>query len=153
MGKKIFFIIAVVVVLVNTVAFAGVQWFSLHEGMEKAGAEKKPLIVDFYYGKGCARCEFLETQVYGNTVIAQKIMKDFIPVRIDLTHKLSEEERKLGEKYEYKNDCLLLFLDCNGDIISTPQGKKLCFADKVEPQWFLNYMDMITSSYKTKQRY
>lgn len=120
-----------------------VKWLSLEEGMAKARAEKKPMIVDFFFGKGCPRCEVLQKEVYDNPAIARKIMDDFIPIRIDLTRKLNAEEERLGNQYDYKNDCLLLFLDYNGVVIKDPSGKKFCFADNIDPEWFVKYLEMV----------
>ena len=119
-----------------------VKWRSLKDGMEMAKAEKKPVVLDFFYGKGCPRCEFLEKEVYSNPMIAKKINEDFVPIRIDLLQKLSPEERSLGEKYKFKNDCLLIFLDVQGDLVRGPGGKSLCFIDKVDPEEFIKYLDM-----------
>jgi len=124
-------------------ATAEIKWFHLKEGMEKAKAEKKPMIVDFFFGKGCPRCEALQKGVYDNPIIAKKIMDDFVPIRVDLTRKLSPEEEKLGNQYDFKNDCLLLFLDSQGTLIKDPLGKKLCFTENVEPDWFIKYLEMI----------
>jgi len=120
-----------------------VKWYSLKEGTAKARAEKKPVIVDFFYGKGCPRCEFLQKEVYGNPAIAKKIMDDFVPIMVDLTKPLSADEEKLGEKYEYKKDCLLIFLDTENNLIKDSKGRKLCFVDKVDPEEFIGYLDMI----------
>jgi thiol-disulfide isomerase/thioredoxin len=127
-------------------ADSGVKWYTLTEGQLKSKAEGKPVIVDFFFGKGCPRCEFLEKEVYSNPSIARKIMEDFIPIRIDLTRKLSEEEQKLGDKYEFKNDCLLIFLDRSGDLMKEASGKRLCFIDKVDPDEFLRYLDTVKSA-------
>lgn len=131
-------------------AAEGISWFSLKEGSEKAGAEKKPLIVDFFYGKGCPRCEIIQKNVYDDPTIAKKIMADFVPVRIDLTKQLTPEEEALGTKYEYKMDCLLLFMDHKGEVIEDPSGKRLCFVENIEPDWFVSYLDMIRNTYRKK---
>ncbi len=122
--------------------FAGdlVNWYTLQDGMTKAEAEKKPVVLDFFYGKGCPRCEFLEKEIYNDQVIAKKINEDFVPIRIDLNKKLSAEEQSLGEKYNFKNDCLLIFLDAKGELVKE-SGKRLCFIDKVDPQDFIKYLD------------
>ncbi|MGD1074893.1 MAG: thioredoxin family protein, partial [Thermodesulfovibrionales bacterium] len=126
------------------VASDGVKWLSLKEGMEKAKIEKKPMIVDFFFGKGCPRCEKLQANVYENPSIARKIMDDFVPIMVDLTKKkLTKEEEALGNKYDFKNDCLLLFLDPEGNIVKDPGGKRLCFVDYVEPNVFIQYLDMV----------
>ncbi len=151
MNKRIYVFLAVIAVLVissQTFGAAGVKWLSLQEGMEKAKTEKKPMIVDFFFGKGCPRCEKLEEGVYKNPAIAKKIMDDFIPIRVDLTKKLTAEEEKLGNQYDYKNDCLLLFLGPGGTIIKDPSGKRLCFVDNVEPDVFIKYLDTVKKQQK-----
>jgi thioredoxin-related protein len=147
--KKINVFVIILILSTASFAFASdeIKWFSLNAGMEKAKAEKKPMIVDFYFGKGCPRCEALQKNVYDNPTIAKKIMDDFIPIKIDLTKKLSDEEKKLGNQYDYKNDCLLLFLDDKANIIKDPGGKRLCFVNTVNPEWFVKYLDMIKASY------
>jgi thioredoxin-related protein len=142
--KKTIFVVFVVVLFLSSSVFAGdlVNWYALQDGMTKAKAEKKPVVLDFFYGKGCPRCEFLEREVYSNPEIAKKIMDDFVPIRIDLNKKLSPEEQSLGEKYNFKNDCLLIFLDARGDMVKGTGGKKLCFIDKVDPEEFVKYLDM-----------
>jgi thioredoxin-related protein len=147
--KKINVLVIILTLSAASFAFASdeIKWFSLNAGMEKAKAEKKPMIVDFYFGKGCPRCEALQKGVYDNPMIAKKIMDDFIPIKIDLTKKLSDEEKKLGNQYDYKNDCLLLFLDDKANIIKDPGGKRLCFVNTVDPEWFVKYLDTIKASY------
>ncbi len=144
--KRLGALVFIGIVVLSAYAFGAgeINWLPLKEGMEKAKAEKKPMIVDFFFGKGCPRCEALQKGVYDNPAIAKKIMDDFVPIRVDLTKKkLSPEEEKLGNQYDFKNDCMLLFLDSGGNIIKDPSGKKLCFTENVEPEWFVKYLDMI----------
>jgi len=143
---NVFVILLTLTVISIAAASDEIKWFSLNAGMEKAKAEKKPMIVDFYFGKGCPRCEALQKGVYDNPTIAKKIMDDFIPIRVDLTKPLTDEEKKLGNKYDYKNDCLLLFLDDKANIIKDPSGKSLCFVSSVDAEWFVKYLDMIKAS-------
>jgi len=149
MNKKVVMFAALICLLIVAMpAMADIQWYPLAEGMKKAASEQKPVIIDFFYGKGCPRCEFLQKQVYDNPAIAKKISDNFVPVRIDLTKKLTAEETALGNQYDFKNDCLLLFLDHSGKIIKGPSGKKLCFADSIEPEQFMQYLDMVRERYK-----
>ncbi len=145
-------ILPLVLVSLASLAFASgeLKWFSLKDGMEKAKIEKKPMIVDFFFGKGCPRCEALQKYVYDDPSIAKKMMDDFIPIRIDLTKKLTAEEEKLGNQYDFKNDCLLLFLDQDGNIVKGPGGKRLCFIDKIEPDVFNSYLDSVKATIKIK---
>jgi thioredoxin-related protein len=129
-------------------ALAEIQWQPLAEGLKKASSEQKPIIIDFFYGKGCPRCENLEKNVYSNPEIAKKISADFVAVRVDLSKKLSPEETDLGNQYDFKNDCLLIFLDRNGKLVKDPGGKKLCFVDYIEPEQFVKYLDMVKEKLK-----
>ncbi|MFN3479260.1 MAG: thioredoxin family protein [Thermodesulfovibrionales bacterium] len=124
--------------------YAGlIKWLSLKDGKERARLEKKPMIIDFAVAEGCPRCEAMQRNVYSRKEIADRINKEFIPVRIDLAKELSAEERKLGEEYDFKNDCLLLFLDPDGRILKDPSGKRLCFMDAIDTEVFLRYLDYI----------
>ncbi len=125
-----------------------VKWNSLKDGVAKAKAEKKPMIVDFFYGKGCPRCELLEKNVYSNPEIVRKINAEFVPVFVDLTKPLSEEEEELGKKYDYKRDCLMLFLDYDMDVLKDPSGRKMCFTDNIEADVFNSYLDMMKARMK-----
>ena len=150
--KKVLLLAAVFIFVACSYSYSadGVQWFSLKEGFAKAKLEKKPCIVDFFFGKGCPRCEKLQKYVYDDPIIAKKIMDDFVPIRIDLTKPLTAEEDALGKKFDYKMDCLLLFLDYNGEVISDSKGKRLCFVDNVDPEWFVSYLDTIKKKYEHK---
>ncbi|MCL4455931.1 MAG: thioredoxin family protein [Nitrospirae bacterium] len=149
-------IIAVLFIYADVFAASEIKWLTLKEGTEKAKIEKKPMIVDFFYGKGCPRCDLLQRIAYDNPAIAKKLMNDFIPVRVDLTRTLTKEEERLGNQYDFKDECLLLFLDHNGNIIKDPVGKKFCLIDAKEPQWlshleaewFAKYLDAVLSNYK-----
>lgn len=125
-----------------------VKWVTLKEGIIKARTEKKPMIVDFYYGKGCPRCEKLEKGIYSDPKIAKKINDDFVPILIDLSKPLSKEEDDLGGKYDFKNDCLMLFLDPEMNIIRDPSEKKMCFSDHIEPAIFIGYLNMVIERMK-----
>jgi len=122
-----------------------VKWLHLKEGIEKARIEKKPMLVDFAVPKGCPRCDFLQKNVYSKDEIVRKINSDFVPIFIDLSGKLTPEESALGEKYDFKNDCLLLFLNYNGKVIKDPEAGQMCFADKIEPDVFIKYLDSVKS--------
>lgn len=123
-----------------------INWYSFKEGKERAMIEKKPMLVDFAVAEGCPRCEAMQKNIYSKREIAEKINRDFIPVLIDLTKELTEDEKRLGEEYDFKSDCLLLFLDHEGRVIKDPSGKRLCFIDAVEPSVFIKYLDMIKSA-------
>ncbi len=128
-----------------------VNWHTLEEGGKIALAEKRPLVVDFGVPERCPRCEFLENNVYNRKEITDKLNSDFVPIWIDLSKELTPEEKALGEKFDYQNECLLLFLDHKGNIIKDPEGKKMCFVDSIPPQVFIDYLDYVKEKYTTVQ--
>lgn len=144
--KKIIMVMAVLVLSSVAHGADGVPWLTLKAGYEKAKLEKKPLLVDYFYGTGCLRCENLVKEEYENPEIIKKITTDFIPVRVDLTKELSPEEEQLGEKYDYKKDCLLLFLDADGNILKDDTGKHLSCATMIDPEMFIQYLDKVKMS-------
>ncbi|MHB8882460.1 MAG: thioredoxin family protein [Thermodesulfovibrionales bacterium] len=148
--KRIIILLAVIVSAFASIAYAdnGITWVSLKDGMERSKTENKAMIIDFFFGPECPRCASLQKEVYDNPVIARKIMADFIPIRIDLTKKMTRDEEALGDKYEFKNDCLLLFMNYEGTLIKDQKGKKLCFIDKVDPEEFVSYLDHIKKTYE-----
>lgn len=152
MKKLLLVLLSFIMIGAFTHSFAsdGIQWYSLKDGMEKAKKEKKPSIVDFWFGVECPRCKRMQENIYSDPMITKKIMADFIPIKIDLSKTLTEEEDALGKKFDYKMDCLLLFLDHNGEVLSDPYGKRLCFVDSVDPEWFVSYLDMIKKKYDQK---
>ena len=149
--KRIALLAILFAFVLSTSAFAiggDVKWFTLKDGTAKAKDEKKPVMVDFFFGAGCPRCEKLEKFIYSDPKISKKINDDFIPIFIDLTKQMSKEEEALGNKFDYKNDCLMLFLDYDMNILKDPSGKKMCFVDHIDPDIFIGYLDMMKAQMK-----
>jgi len=125
-----------------------ITWYKLSEGKELAKEQKKPMMVDFYYSGECPRCRLMD-EAYANPEIARKLNADFIPIRIELSSAISKEEDELGQKYGYGHDCLLVFLDSNGDVIEEA-GERLCFVQPVDEKWFLEHLDLVKEKNREK---
>lgn len=119
-----------------------IRWFKLYEGRKKARAERKPMVVDFGMPYKCHRCMTMEMNIYGNPLIIVKMNRDFVPVKIDLSEELDFQEMGLGEKYDFKQDCLLLFLDYRGKVVKDAGGQRLCFTEAITPELFLEYLEI-----------
>jgi len=124
-----------------------VNWKSLKDGRKLAKKEKKPMLVDFAVPEDCDRCDFFQNNVYNKKEITDKINSDFVPVWVDLNGPLTMDEQALGDKFDFKNDCLTLFLDYKGRIIEDPDGMKMCFVDEIEPEVFMEYLDYVRAEY------
>ena len=124
-----------------------VHWQKLQEGREISLREKKPCLVDFAVPMDCDRCDFLQENVYSKEEIVAKINAEFVPILIDLSGDMTPEEIALGEKYDFDNDCLMLFLNHEGEVIKDPKGTQMCFADKIEPEVFMEYLDYVAKEY------
>jgi len=125
-----------------------INWYKLSEGKQLAKEQKKPMMVDFYYSGECPRCRQMD-EVYRNPEIVGKLNADFISIRIELSGAISKEEDELGQKYGYGHDCLLLFLDYNGDVIEEA-GQRLCFVQAVDEKWFLEHLDLVKEKNREK---
>jgi thioredoxin-related protein len=121
-----------------------VKWTTLADGLELARKSHKPLYVDFGMPGGCSRCEFLKNNVYNRQKITDKINADFVPVWINLGKELTEQEESIGKRFEYEGECLLLFLDPEGNILTDLEGKKMCYRDNVEPEVIIKHLDSVT---------
>lgn len=119
-----------------------IHWLKLAEGEKIAAEQKKPMVVDFATGAGCPRCEEMGKDAYKDPEVISRLNRDFVPVKVDLSRPLSDEERDLGNRFNYRNDCLLLFLDYKEKPIADPIEGRLCFVDAVSKNNFLKYLDL-----------
>lgn len=117
-----------------------INWYRLSEGERIAKQEKKPMVVDFASGAGCPRCEAMGKGAYKDPGVISMLNKDFVPIKIDLDKPITSEELALGNRFGFRQDCLLLFLDYNGNPIADPVEGKLCFVDVVNAKDFRKYL-------------
>ncbi len=114
--------------------------YSLAEGKDLAFLQEKPMMVDFYAPEGCSRCDLMARHLWGNPEIARYVEEHFVLVRVDLTGHMTREEIELGRRYDYKFDCLLIYLDYRGEVLTDAGGGRMCFADFIEPETFLKML-------------
>jgi len=121
-------------------ANALIQWRSLAEGKKEAKEKGMPVLIDFYVGMNCIRCEYLERSVYTDPEFAAAVNKNFIPVRVNLNMGRTEDEAALLWKLSPKQECVLAFLDENGQIITDENGQPISSLEKLNKEQYLSYM-------------
>ena len=127
--------------------FHGVWWgFSYEAALEKAKAEKKPVLIDFT-GVNCANCRLMESRVLPRPDVV-KVLKDYVTVQLYTPpgvpiSSLSPDQREaLGEK----NAELQLELTSDNTnpfyVVLSPEGKVLGTTGGYrEPAVFLAFLN------------
>jgi thiol:disulfide interchange protein DsbD len=114
----------------------GIQWLDYDEEViQNALALEKPVIIDFT-ADWCIPCREMEQYTFSSPPVIAKA-KQFIPLRVDLTHSTKPENRSLMEKYRIKGVPTVIFLDRNGKEI-----EKLRFYEVIKPGDFLKKMEI-----------
>ena len=117
-----------------------IHWRSLEEGKIEAKEKGMPVLIDFYVGMNCPRCEYLEHSVYTDPEFAEAVNRDFIPVRVNLNMGRTEDEAALLWKLSPKQECVLAFLDKDGQIVTDEKGQPISSLDKLNKEQYLSYM-------------
>ena len=113
----------------------GIQWLEYDEKLlQKAIAQSKPVIIDFT-ADWCIPCRELEERTFSSPVVIAKA-KQFVTVRVDLTHATRPESRSLMERYRIKGVPTVVFLDQRGNEI-----ENLRFHDVIRPEEFAKKME------------
>ncbi len=135
----------------NTGKNAKVKWLGFNEGLKKAIAEKKPMIVDFYTD-WCHWCKVLDEKTFRDAAVAKKLAEDYVTVRIDaedgsktVTYKgQSFTNIELTRAFQVSGFPSLGFFDATGEAITIVPGF-------VPPETFINILGYIEGEcYKKK---
>lgn len=129
-----------------------IKWLSLADGLKAAKESSKPLLVDFYFGEECRRCDALEKGPYADSQVIDRIAHDAVSVRIDLKRELSAEEKKLGEANDYKEDCLLVVLGPDGKTLLDRDGKAMRYSEPLDKETLLKRLDDAITRLKRVQK-
>jgi thioredoxin-related protein len=104
-------IILIVTLLVSSL-FAEMKWVEYDDALETAQKENKIIMV-MLSRENCGTCEYMEDVVFDDDAVVAEVLKDFIPVHIDIYkgfipnddlsyigtptfHFLNKDEKKIG---------------------------------------------------------
>jgi thiol:disulfide interchange protein DsbD len=119
----------------------GIQWLEYDEKLlQKARAQSKPVIIDFT-ADWCIPCRELEERTFSSPTVIAKA-KQFVTLRVDLTHSTKPENRSSMKGYHIKGVPTVIFLDRNGKEI-----ENLRFYEAIKPEEFLKRMDRALEVY------
>ncbi len=113
----------------------GIQWLDYDEDLiQEAKREARPVIIDFM-ADWCIPCREMEQRTFASPPVIAKA-KQFLPLRVNLTHSTKPEARSLMERYRIKGVPTFIFLDRNGKEI-----ENLRFYEVIRPEEFLKRME------------
>lgn len=119
----------------------GIAWVDLVHGKQLAVERQKPVLVDFFYGTSCRRCDKLCVMIYEDPAIAARVEREFVPVRVDLRYPLNEEEQALSAKLGNEGECILAFLTPDARVVADEDGRPLATMDELTGDEFSSYLD------------
>lgn len=112
----------------------GIQWLDYDEKLvQRTLNQAKPVIIDFT-ADWCVPCRELERRTFSSPPVIAKA-KQFLTLRVDLTHSTKPENRSFMERYSIKGVPTVIFLDQMGKEIES-----LRFYEVIKPEEFLRRM-------------
>jgi len=127
--KYPFAVLALLLGLFTLSSLSGaLKWYSFNEGMTKALAEGKPLIVDFY-ADWCSWCKVMDKETFSNKEVSAIMSGKFILVRIDvegdqkITYKNREFTAKQFQMFMQVTGLpTVAFFDKKGELVTLLPG-------------------------------
>jgi len=110
------------------------------EGLKRAFAEQKPVLLDFW-ATWCDSCGELDEKVFTDSSVKASLAREFVLIRIDATDIEAPEIQKLARKYGVVSLPTILFLEPTGKIM-----KGQTVAGFVEAEEFLKTLDAVRKS-------
>src|SRR5512143_3108324 len=121
---------------------AGIAWMGYTEGMKKAKAEHKPVMVDFYT-TWCKYCKMLDETTYTDPGVISAVNSGFVAIKVNAegTDQVVDEgatmtEKDLAAKFKVTGYPTIWFFDPDGKQIAPLPG----YRDAAEFTPILSYI-------------
>lgn len=108
----------------------GIQWFKYDQGVAKAKAEGKPIVIDFYTD-WCGYCKKMDRSTFKDPQVIAFLRDNFVTVRVNgeaqtmVSHEGEQmSERMLTQTYGVRGFPTFWFLDSEGKRIGPAPGFK-----------------------------
>ena len=99
----------------ETREFSGYGWsFDFDEGMARAKAEKKPVIIDFYAG-WCIPCKQMDSDIFKNPDFIEA-SKNFVKIKLDCTNSSNKGAIIKREKFRSPFMPYIIFYESSGEL-------------------------------------
>ncbi len=112
----------------NAVVKSSVTWYGYNEGIARARAQQRPVIIDFY-ASWCHWCKVMEKDTFANERVKKRLAADYVAIRIDME---SNARIRLKDRTLAPNEFAammgvrglptLAFLDKKGEPITSIPG-------------------------------
>ncbi|MFW5928675.1 MAG: thioredoxin family protein [Thermoplasmatota archaeon] len=121
MLKKVSIIIIIALLFFSLISVTStaegeeINWYSYEEGMQKAKEQDKPIFIDFW-AEWCSPCQKMEEEVYPDHEVIET-SSEFINIKVNV-----DENQQLAKEYNVKSIPTLLFLNSEGEVITSEVG-------------------------------
>ncbi len=140
-GVGIVFIGLAGVLIWNAMPGETVRWTPFSDtALSEAKESGKPVIVDFY-AEWCSPCRHLDKTTFHDRSIIDAAVKDFIMIRVDLTHSGDAAKERLLRLYNVRGVPTVVFLKPGGD-----ERTDLRVMNLLPPNEFLERMNQLKDS-------
>lgn len=112
----------------SDIKVANVKWHTFTEGIKKAKAEKKPILVDFYTD-WCTYCKKMEKETYSQKNLYDYLNKNFINIKVNAESQkkvkfagkdVTEQELAMG--FQVNSYPTMFFMASETETIGTAPG-------------------------------
>lgn len=112
----------------NELKIEKIKWYSYTEGIKKAKAEKKPILVDFYTD-WCTYCKKMDAETYSHEKVYNYLNQKFVPIKVNAESQnkvkfdgkeMTEQELAMG--FQVNSYPTLFFMESEKETIGTAPG-------------------------------